>query len=72
MVGDCLGLGDHEVVEFGTFAVMTKKEFRDQSRIDLLNFKKTNFKLFREILSRVPQESAFEACVSMSTLRTTF
>lgn len=37
MVGDCLGLGDHEVVEFGTFAVMTKKEFRDQSRIDLLN-----------------------------------
>lgn len=37
MVGDCLGLGDHEVVEFGTFAVMTKMEFRDQSRIDLLN-----------------------------------
>lgn len=25
MVGDCLGLGDHEVVEFGTFAVMIKK-----------------------------------------------
>lgn len=37
MVGDCLGLGDHEMVEFRTSAVMTKKEFRDQSRIDLLN-----------------------------------
>lgn len=29
MVGDCLGLGDHEMVEFRTFAVMRKKEFKE-------------------------------------------
>lgn len=32
MVGDCLGLGDHEMVEFRTSAVMRKKEFRDSKQ----------------------------------------
>lgn len=61
MVGDCLGLGDHEMVEFRTFAVMRKKRnLGNQNRIDSRNFKKANFRLFREVLSRIPQESAFE------------
>lgn len=32
MVGDCLGLGDREMVEFRTSAVMRKKEFRESKQ----------------------------------------
>lgn len=46
MVGGRLGLGDHEMVVFRTFAVMRKRNLGNQSRIDPLNFKKANFRLF--------------------------
>lgn len=49
MVGGRLGLGDHEMVVFRTFAVMRKRNLGNQSRIDPLNFKKANFRLFWEV-----------------------
>ena len=57
MVGGCLGHSDHEMVEFKIFSVMRKKD----SRVATLDFRRANFTLFRELLSRVPWESAFEA-----------
>ncbi|KAK4811191.1 hypothetical protein QYF61_019822 [Mycteria americana] len=56
MVGGCLGHSDHEMVEFKIFGVMRKKV----SRVATLDFKRADFKLFRELLSSVPWESAFE------------
>ncbi|XP_040977464.1 uncharacterized protein LOC121232961 [Aquila chrysaetos chrysaetos] len=56
LVGGCLGHSDHEMVEFKIFSVMRKQD----SRVATLDFRRANFKLFRELLSRVPWESAFE------------
>ena len=56
MVGVCLGHSDHEMAECKIFGIMRKKV----SRVATLDFKRANFKLFRELLSRVPWESAFE------------
>ncbi|KAK4811148.1 hypothetical protein QYF61_019779 [Mycteria americana] len=56
MVGGCVGHSDHEMVEFKIFGVMRKKV----SRVATLDLRRANFKLFRELVSSVPWESAFE------------
>ena len=56
MVGGCLGHSDHEMVEFKLLSVKRKKD----SRVATLDFRRANFKVFRELFSRVPWESAFE------------
>ena len=56
MVGGCLGHSDHERIESKIFGVMRKKV----SRVATLDFRRANFKLFRELVSRVSWESAFE------------
>ncbi|KAK4806138.1 hypothetical protein QYF61_001061 [Mycteria americana] len=56
MVGGCLGHSDHEMVELKIFSVMRKKD----SRVATLDFRRANFKLLGELISRVPWESAFE------------
>ncbi|KAK4827172.1 hypothetical protein QYF61_015134 [Mycteria americana] len=56
MVGGCLGHSDYEMVEFKIFSVMRKKD----SRVATLDFRRGNLKLFRELFSRVPWESAVE------------
>lgn len=47
IVGGCLGHSDHEVTQFKIFKVMGKR--KRNSRVATLDFKKANFKLFREI-----------------------
>ena len=44
------------MVEFKIFGVMRIKD----SRVATLDFRRANFKLFRELFSTVPWESAFE------------
>jgi len=56
IVGGCLCHSDHEMVEFKIFSVMRKKDSRAAS----LDFRSANFKLFRELLSKVCWESSFE------------
>jgi len=56
MVSGCLGHSDHDMIEFKTVSVMRKKD----SRVATLDIRRANFKLFRELFSRVPWESAFE------------
>ena len=56
MVGGCLGHSDHERIESKIFRVMRTKD----SRVATLDFGRANFKLFRELLSSVPWESALE------------
>ncbi|GAB0208399.1 mitochondrial enolase superfamily member 1 [Grus japonensis] len=56
MVSDCLGHSAYEMVEFKIVSVVRKKD----SRVPTLDFRRANFKLFRELFSRVPWESAFE------------
>lgn len=53
-VGSCLGHSDNKM--FKIFSVMRKKD----SRVDSLDFRRTNFILFRELFSRVTWESTFE------------
>jgi len=55
-VGGCLDHSDREMVEFKIFVVMRIKV----SRVATLDFKRANFKLFREQLSNVHWKSAFE------------
>lgn len=57
MISGCLGHSDSAVVECKSFSVMRKKD----STIAILDFKKANFKLFRELFRRVPWESYFES-----------
>ena len=56
MVGVCLDHSNHRMVKFKIFSVIRKKD----SRLAMLDFRRANFKLFRELFSRVPWESAFE------------
>ena len=56
VVGHCLGHSDHEMFQFKIFSVMRKKD----SRVATLDFRRANFKLCRELFSRVSWESAFE------------
>ena len=56
MVGGCLGHSDHEMVEFKIFCVIIIKD----SRVATLDFRRANFKLFRQLFSRVLWKSAFE------------
>lgn len=44
------GHSNHEIVEFKIFRVMRKKD----SIVATLKFRRANFKLFRELFSRVP------------------
>lgn len=54
MAGGCLGHRDHEIAEFKNFGVRRKKA----SRIAILDFKRADFKLFRELVSSVPWKCA--------------
>lgn len=56
LVGVCLSHSDHEMTEFTIFSVIRKKG----SRVVTLYFKRANFKLFRELFSKIPWDSAFE------------
>ena len=56
MVGSCLSHSDHKMVEFKIFSVMRKKD----NEVAALDFRRANVKLFRELFSRVPCESAVE------------
>lgn len=55
MVGVCLDHDKNEMAEFEIFSVMGK-----ESRVVTLDFRRANFKLSREVFSRVPWESVFE------------
>lgn len=50
MVGGCLGHRDREIAQFKIFGVRRKKS----NRIAILDFKRADFKLFRELVSSVP------------------
>jgi len=53
MVDGCLSHCGHEMMEFKIFSVIRKNDSRDAT----LDFRRANFKVFRELFSR---ESAFE------------
>ena len=53
MVGGYLGYSEDEMSEFKIFSKMSKTD----SRVATLDFRRANFKVFRELFSR---ESAFE------------
>lgn len=57
MVGGCSSHSDHKTVEFNIFGVRRKKI----SRIPILDIKRENFKLLRDLVSSVPWESLPEA-----------
>lgn len=56
MVGHCLGHSDDEIVDFKIVSVIRG----NNNGVTTLDFRRTNFKPFRELFSRVPWESAFE------------
>lgn len=56
MAGGCLGHRDQEMVGFKIFSVIRKKD----SRVATPDFRRANFKPFKEQFSRVPWDSAFE------------
>lgn len=49
----CLGPSYHELVEIKIFSVMREKD----NRVVILDFRRANFKLFKELFSRVPWKS---------------
>ena len=51
-IGGCLGCSDHAMVEF-----MPKDMRQVKSKIRMLNFRKANFQLFRELVSKTPWET---------------
>jgi len=55
-VGGCLGHSDHEIVECKIFSVIRKKDMS----VATPGFRRGNFKLSRELFSRVPWKSACE------------
>jgi len=57
MVCGCLGHSDHAMVELKIFSAMREKK---DSRVATLDFKRADFRLLRELFSRVPWECAFE------------
>ncbi|KAK4810556.1 hypothetical protein QYF61_004519 [Mycteria americana] len=53
MVGGCLGQSDHEMIEFWILGEAT----REVSRTATLDFRRTDFGLFRRLVDRVPWEA---------------
>jgi len=56
VVDGCPGHSDREIFEFKIFSVIRKNDSRDAT----LDFRRANFKQFRELFSRVPWESTLE------------
>lgn len=56
MIGGCLGCSNHEGVEFKIFGDMRKSV----SRGNTLDFRTANFKLLKELVIKIPLESAFK------------
>lgn len=55
-IGGCCGHSDHEVFQFNIFSDTRKPT----SKILILDMERADFKLLRELVSKVPWESAFQ------------
>ena len=55
-IGDHLGCNDHAMVGF----TLLRDIRQAKSKIRMLNFKKANFQLFRELVNKAPWESVFK------------
>ena len=52
-IGGCLGCSDHVMVEF----TLLSNTGWTKSKVSMLNFKKAEFQLFKELANKVPQEA---------------
>ena len=55
-VGGRLGHSDHEIMEFS----ILRDAWKGLSRIDILDFKRADFVLFRHLLERIPWETVLK------------
>jgi len=54
-IGGCLGCNDDTMIEFMVWRNMRQAK----SKISMLNFRKANFQLFRELVNKTPWEMVF-------------